>query len=179
MIGEGFSKKLDDSIERIEMRRRDVDDAAEFNHRAKQRVGFKRAAGFDILQHRGLMRPTASAPAMRFSSAMRKRIAERFADRFYLAHHVFGELSRQAEAADVFKRRMGQRADRVERRIAPKLCPKLGADIGDDWRLKSGLGEGRGDGLQPFRRLAIEFGEGKTIAFDVPDDAGALDLCRG
>src|SRR5271165_1323570 len=54
-------QEFGDSIDRVEMRRRDVGQASQFNDRAEQRLDLDRAAVLDVLQHRGLVGDALSA----------------------------------------------------------------------------------------------------------------------
>ena len=70
---------------------------------------------------RSCARPRASAPAMRFSSVMRKRMPSASPTACASRIIVRRERAREREAADVLERRVGERADRIEGQIAPEL----------------------------------------------------------
>src|ERR1700720_1943470 len=89
---------------------------------------------FDVLEHRRLM----SANSFRTGDALFQRNAEanaeRFADGLSFPHHIHGESARRPEFANILQRRMRQRADRIEARIAPEFRPYFGAYVADDRR---------------------------------------------
>ncbi len=64
-----------------------------------------------------------------------KANAERFANGLSLPHHIHRESARRPEFANILNRRMRQRADRIEARIAPEFRPYFGAYVADDRRL--------------------------------------------
>ena len=132
------------------MRRRDADDAPEFDHRTNERIRLDHSPCFDVLEHRRLM----SANSFRTGDALFQRNAEanskRFANGLSLPHHIRGERARRPEFANILQRRMRQRADRIEARIAPEFRPYLGAYLVNDRRLESGLPES-------FRNTANSF----------------------
>src|ERR1700730_11919366 len=105
--------------------------------------------------------------------------AERFANGLSFPHHIHGESARRPEFANILQRRMRQRADRIEARIAPEFRPYFGAYVADDRRLESGLPESFRNTENSFAFRSIDLGERETIALDVTDDARSLDRRRG
>ena len=73
---------------------------------------------------------------------------------------------------------MGQRADRVEAEIAPKLCPDFAAHVADDRRLEARLRESLRHAKNPFAFRTVKLGEREAIAFDVTNDARPLNFRR-
>src|ERR1700728_623956 len=74
---------------------------------------------------------------------------------------------------------MGQRADRIEADIAPELEPDFVVDALQHRRLHSGLGEQRGQSLYVGADFARRLPDRETIAVDMADHAGRLDLGGG
>ena len=124
-----------------------------------------------------------SANSFRTGDALFQRNAEAnskcFANGLSLPHHIRGESARRPEFANILQRRMRQRADRIEARIAPEFRPYLGAYVVNDRRLKSGLPESFRNTANSFAFRSIDLGERETIALDVTDDTRSLDLRRG
>jgi len=79
----------------------------------------ERAAGLDVLQHGGLVAPHFLGAGDALLERHAEVGPEALGHLLRLAHHARGKLAADRVAADVGKRRVGQRADRVEGEIAP------------------------------------------------------------
>ncbi len=77
------------------------------------------------------------------------------------------------------QRRRRQRADRIERHVAPELDPELVADLGTDGRLEAGGDQRLGQRRRARRLLAVRLAEGEAVAIGVLDDAGLGHLGGG
>src|SRR5207248_4996721 len=119
----------------------------------------ERAAGLDILQHRGLVGADALGAGDALVDSDTEGDAELLGDGLGLAHHPRGEMARLGELADIDQRRMGERADRVEGEIAPRLEPDLGADVLEDAGLEPGADEEIVDALDALRLAAVELAD--------------------
>ena len=80
-------------------------------------VDLGRAAVLDILQHRGLVRADALGAGDALFDAEPETNTEGFADGLGFAHHRHRERACRGKAADIFERRMGERAHRIEGQI--------------------------------------------------------------
>ena len=73
---------------------------------------------------------------------------------------------------------MRERANRVERHVAPQLQPDLRSDVIQDPGLASRLGERSKDLLRPFRVAPVEFPDREAIPFDVANHTRLGDRSR-
>src|ERR1700751_5869696 len=132
----------------------------------------------DVLQHRSLVRADALSASDALLDAEAKADAERFADRLRFTHHRRRERSGGRKAADVLERRMSERAYRIEGQNAPELHPDFGTHVGEHGRFEAGSREELGKSRDALGLLSVDFGDRQAMAFDMPDDARALDLRR-
>src|ERR1700722_2193291 len=160
------------------MRGWDIDEARKFDDRSEQRVDLRRPAVLDVLQHRGLVRADALGARDTLFDAETETDAERFANGLSFAHHRRRERASGREAADVFQRRMTQRAHRIEGQIAPELHPDFRAHVGERRRLEARSHKELGQRRDALSLLAIDFRDREAMALDMPNDARALDLRR-
>src|SRR5579871_5561374 len=130
-------EQLHQRVDRLDRRRRRVGELRHFEDRADQRLGFERAAGLHVLQHRGLV----GADGLRAGDALvdgdAKDDAELLGDVLRLFHHGRREFARLGELADVDEGGVGERRDRIEGEIAPGFEPDFGANVLQHTRLEA------------------------------------------
>ena len=160
------------------MRRRDIGQPRELDHRAEQGVDLGCPAVLDVLQHRGLVRADGLGAGDALFDCEAKADAERFANGLGFPHHRRGKRPRRRKAADVLERRAGERAQRIEGQVAPELHPDLGADVAQDRRFEPRPREELGERRDPGGLRAVQFSERQPVALDMADDARAFDLGR-
>jgi hypothetical protein len=178
-LAQGFREQFDAGVDRIDMRRGGLGEPTEFDHGADQGVDLDGAADLDVLQHRSLVFTHLFRAGDAFLQRHPELDAELVRDSLRFGHHVGRELAGKRELADVHQRGMGQGADRVEAQVSPEFEPDLRADVLQHWRLESGLGERRRNGLDAFTFGAIQLAHGETISFNELDNARRGDLGRG
>ena len=103
-----------------------------------------------------------------------KTHAQGFADALAFQHHRPCKGACAGIGADIFQRRTGQRADRVERQIAPELHPDFIPDTRFHWGLQTAGTHRFGKGGDALRLFARRFPQGEAVTFDVLDDGGTF-----
>jgi len=165
-------QEFDAGVDRLDRRRRGVGQRRHFQRRADEGFDFERAPHLDVLEHGRLMRADAFGAGDAFLNGVAEGDTEFFGGGLGFGHHLSGEASGFLEPADLFQRRVGERADRVEREIPPGLEPDLGSDVIQDTRTETTVDEGVVQQLHAFGRRAVQFADWEPVAFDVMDDAG-------
>src|SRR5258708_16060785 len=163
----------------VDCRGRHVDAAAELLDGSDQRVDLHRPAALEILQHRGLVRADARRPVDAPLDIDAAAHSEALTDRLRLDHHRARHLAGTGIGADDIERGTGQRADRVEGKIAPQLEPDLVADALADRRVEPGRDHDLGEPADARAEGPVGLADRQLVAIDVLDDARCDDLGGG
>ena len=108
-----------------------------------------------------------------------KTDAEFFSNALRLDHHSADEGACVRVVSNVFQGGVRERADGVERQIAPQFDPKFIANARSNGGLKTSSDERFGERRHAVGLFAGWFAKGESIAFDMGDDPWRGDFSRG
>ncbi len=117
----------------------DAGQVAEFGDGRHHRVDFHRPAALEVLQHRGLVLADLAAAFYAAVDVDGEADAERLPDALRLEHRGTHEAAQIFVLGDCLQGQSGQRADRIERDVAPQFDPDFVADARADGRAQAGL----------------------------------------
>ena len=102
--------------------------------------------------------------------------AKLLANRLGLGHHGRNQVARGRVSAQVLKRGMRERADRVETEVAPKLEPDFRADVARDRCFQTRRPERTGNFPDARGVCTVKLAEAELVAFNDLDDTRRNDF---
>ena len=99
-------------------------------------------------------------------------------DGFDFGHDVADQRRNVRIAHHLRERRMGQRADRIERDVAQKLHPDFAAEARGDRAAQAGADERLGNFAAALRARAVRLAQRDAVSFGMANDAGLDDFRR-
>ncbi len=108
-----------------------------FDETSDEWLDLKYATGLDVLEHRRLVITDLLRSFDALFDGKAQTQPELFGDLRGLAHHLGGQRARGRELTYLGERGARQSTDRIHRHVAPRLHPKVRADVGKNARLES------------------------------------------
>src|SRR4051794_28787817 len=151
-----FVEHLCARIDGARRRHRDADTFAEFYGGADDRLQLQRPSGFEILQHRRLVRTNFFCAGHPLLDRDRQLDPELPGDRLGFGHDFADHGGRVRMADQLLQRPAGECADRVEGDVAEQLHPDLVAEPGRDRHAETAAISASASAL--MRSLRVPFG---------------------
>ena len=123
--GLGVGHQLDQRVDRLEARRRRLDQPRHFDHRPDQRLDLRGAAGLDVLQHRCLVGADRFGAGDALLDGDAEFHAERLADGAHLRHHLGDQRPRGRKLTHAVEPRPRQCADGVQASRCPRASSRF------------------------------------------------------
>ncbi len=153
----------------------DAHPAGHLDHGAEDRLDLQRAARLHILQHGRLVVAHFGRAIDALFNVDGELDAKRLGDRLAFQHHRARHGPAAGVGGDHVQRGRGQRADRVERHVAPQLDPQLVADARPHRRFQAGGDHQGGQRVGAGRARAVRLAQAEAVAIAVVDHAGRVD----
>src|SRR5208283_1012240 len=102
--------------------------------------------------------------------------AQRLVHRLGFMHHLLAQLAQSRFGGDPVQGGVGQRADRVEADVAPKLQPDIPANLIADRRFEIGARQNVAQRLDTLRTGAVGLADGEALELMMLDHPGGDDL---
>src|SRR5262249_4967263 len=167
------------SVHGADSGRRCAGEAPELHDCADHGLQLNRASLLDILQHGSLVRAHLLGSGYAFVNAHLERYAQLVRDALRFVHDLRGEFTCEGELAYSLERSMGERADRVEAQISPKLKPDLSANVVCDGRFESSFDQAGCNCLHAGCRGSVRLAEAEAVTFDYLHDSGLDQVGSG
>ena len=160
-------------------RRRHARQLAQLPDRRHQRVELDGLAGFHILQHRRLERAELARDGVAIFGLLVDGDAQALTDLFRFDHYTGDKAAHQVVVHDQVRRGTGERADRVDRHVAPELEPDVFLNLAGHRRFKAGFFKQRCQLQQAVGFLARWFANDQFVAEVMSHQPGLVHRTTG